>query len=44
MNYEIPTIKTERLFYLTDQSIYCLSSMAFYEKMLKEKQNVEGVE
>lgn len=38
VNYEHPPIDPKYLFHLTDNAIYCLNCMTFYEKMIKENQ------
>ena len=38
-NYEIPAMNPKYMFHLTDNAIFCLNSMAFFEKMIKENQN-----
>jgi hypothetical protein len=39
VNYESPMMDTIYLHHLSDNAIMCLSSMTFYEKMIKENQN-----
>ncbi len=40
-NYEVPLINPEDLYHLSDNDILCLSHIGFYEKMLRERQNLE---
>jgi hypothetical protein len=38
-NFEVPALSASDIFHLTDNAVCCLSSMPFYEKMIKENQN-----
>ncbi len=38
-NFEVPALSPSDLFHLSDNAVCCLSSMPFYEKMIKENQN-----
>ena len=42
-NYEHPQVDPKYLFHLSDNAIYCLTCMAFYEKMIKENQYPENL-
>lgn len=39
----MPAIPEEQLFHLSNNAVICLSSMAFYEKMIKENQNAHAI-
>lgn len=42
-NFEVPSIPHDLLYHLNDNDVICLSFMEFYEKMLKERQNLRDL-